>query len=221
MPCLREGQQIAPALGHVGHAVPVLIPLALPVLRQEILPVIQHGRLNVHRHAAVVFRPFDGGGIGVPGGLGDLVIAFQLLNGERIDVLAFGVLHDDVVCLIQHVRAVAVRAIVGKIQILVHVGVYRHDAVVRIGLVKGVDQLGEVPLCDNGVVFQHPDGDVLLQLSVKDGVLHRGRGSGVWGLLAGPAALTVSAPAAGEQARYHGQRQHQGQPFSFHLTSSS
>ena len=92
--------QIVPVLHHIRHAVLILIPVFLPVLRQQIRPIVQHRRLHIDRDTAAVGRAVHGRLICLPRALRNLLIAGQLLYRKRIDMFSLGVLHDDIVRLV-------------------------------------------------------------------------------------------------------------------------
>ena len=92
--------QIIPVLHHIRHAVLILIPVLLPVLRQQIRPVVQHRRLHIDRDTAAVGRTVHGRLICLPRALRNLLIAGQLLYRKRVDMFSLGVLHDDIIRLV-------------------------------------------------------------------------------------------------------------------------
>ena len=80
-------------------------------------------------------------------------------------MLILSVLHDDVVCLIPDVRAVAVGSVGGEVGILVGIHALGRDALVRIGLVEGVYECLDVSELDGGVVLEDLDDRTLFQLT--------------------------------------------------------
>ena len=80
---------------------------------------------------------------------------------------ALGIAHQHVVGLVQNVGAVAVRAVLFEIDILVHVGVHRLDVVFLIRLVEGGKHFGKVTRFHRHLIVQNADGGVAFDLPLK------------------------------------------------------
>ncbi len=155
---LAESPHCAHILLHVGYSVFVFVPLVFPVIRQQVLAVVHHRRLNIDAHAHKIIGTFIIIGVCLFRKFGKLVIRVELIYRQRRYMLAVAVFHKNVVSLIQHVGTVTVRTVLGKVGILILIGVNRDDIVFLVLLVKAVEQKFEIARLLRRVVFEHMQG---------------------------------------------------------------
>ena len=80
----------------------------------------------------------------------------------------FHIFHQDIICLIEHIRTIPIRTIVRQIAILIHISIHSHDSVLCILLIKCVNQLLKISLGYCRIVLQNTDGHASLQFSAVD-----------------------------------------------------
>ena len=85
-------------------------------------------------------------------------------------MLALGVLHDDIICLIQHIRTITVRTVIGKIQILIHIRVHRLYPLIFIRLIERFDQFLKISLGDCRIIFKYLDRHIFFEFPGKHAV---------------------------------------------------
>ena len=139
--------------------------LGFPILREHILTVIQQRLLYVYGNAAVhcfsVYRRF----VSVPSVLRNLLVAVELWDVYRQNMLAVDVLHKNIVSLVQYVGTVAVRSVLFEVGILVHIGVLDADVLSLVLFVKGRNKIIEIAFFFSRVVFQHANYRFLVLLA--------------------------------------------------------
>ena len=153
--------QTVHGLHHVGDVVVIFVPGRLPVRREQVLAVGQHGGLLRDGHSIIQIESVRLKKIDVHDGLRKLS-DLQPLRRKGQDVSAFGVAHEHVVRLVEHVGAVSVWAVLFQIDILIHVGVHGVDVVFRIPLVEGVQHLLQMARLDRHLVVEYADGGIAL-----------------------------------------------------------
>ena len=129
-------------------------------------------------------------------------------------MLTLRVLHQHIIGLIQHVRAIAVRAIVCQIQILIHVSIHRSNSVLRILCIKCINQFLKISLGNRRIILQNTNRYILFQRSVKDSTGYRILRSLC--LFLGICCCTTSCQAC----EHHGCKQHATYQSLFHRYSS-
>ena len=82
-------------------------------------------------------------------------ITFHIINGQGEYVLVVGIFHYNIVGLIPYIGAVTIRAVGGKVGILIDIHSFCRNALVLVGFVECCDQLFNIAKLNGSIIFQY------------------------------------------------------------------